>query len=300
MAHPILTLAKAISCPFVVYLIHVPTVHVSVITPDGTLRNLRLDAVLSDLRKQFSFLHEYIFRGVDGRTGFFEDFEKINQSANSKILGREITTTEGACLFSHRNAYRECNSDWLVVIEDDMEIVNEKAFADLLGILQSESPIKQPVVLLIYVGKKALVPFRRSILVGKMPFFRALKIPTSTCAYVINAAARDVALRDLNFIGTADWPTWSNQVQFYLINDQIFRHLGEDNSLLADSTNQFRNVWPKFHYSIISNLKALTTGVLPATVGGRIAFIKLFTKPLLLWRSSKIPLVNFLLFRKNE
>lgn len=271
----------------------------SVITPDGSLRNNQLKSQLVNLTEKFGFINEFIFHGVDGRRGDFDDFSKLNQKTNVAILGRKITSTEGACLFSHRNAYQNSNSDWLVVIEDDMEIVNADLFENLLSNLEAQAHSNKPTILLLFVGKNALIPIRRSFCYGKIPFFRALKVPTSTCAYAINRAAMGVALRDSKFAGTADWPTWSHKVKFFLTSDHIFRHLGEDNSLLSYSTNQYRNVWPKFHYSISGNLKTLLASSVPSMLGGKVVFWRLFSKPLILWGISKMPPISFFLSRKN-
>lgn len=281
------------------YLIAVPTVSISVITPDGTLRNQRLKSQLEILVKRFSFLTEFIFHGVDGRSGVFEGFDKINQTTNLTIIGRELTTTEGACLFSHRNAYKKNDSDWLIVIEDDMEIVSLENFATLIGSMKTFWEVTQPTILLFYVGKNGLIPRFRSFALGKVDFYKVLKIPTTTRAYAINILAREVAIQDLDYIGTADWPTWSKKVNFYLTTEKIFIHSGEENSLVATSTNRYRHVWPQFQYSLIHNLQSLTTGREPSLVGGRYWFWRAFTKPLLLWTISRIPLLKLILIRKN-
>lgn len=280
------------------YNARVRKIGISVITPDGSLRNSHLESQLELVSKKV-YTNDFIFRGVDGRAGSFKEFEFINQRANSIILGRELLATEAACLVSHKLAYASSSSDWLVVLEDDAQICSVPAFETLLVSLAGLKEFSRPTILLLFVGKNGVFSRRSSFEIAKINFYKVFKIPTTTCAYVINKEAMELAVRDSDFIGTADWPTWSKEVDFYLTTSSIVSHEGRENSIVSQSTAGFGKVWPKFQYSPGANLKELVKGSIPSQVGGRHAYWRIFTRPLLFWSLSRLPILNFFFSRIN-
>jgi hypothetical protein len=282
-----------------VYILKVSKINISVITPDGVLRNPRLANQLKSVVNETNLDEDFVFCGADGRNGIFQGFEQINQAANTLILGRELVATEAACLISHKLAYAHSHSDWLVILEDDVQIGSISAFKELLGSLNDLSEFSKPTILLLFAGKNGVISRRKSLQIGNIGFRKILKLPTSTCAYIVNKKAMALAAGESNFIGTADWPTWSRSVNFYLQTSSIVSHVGQGNSIVSQSTSDFSNVWPRFQYALGTNISELAKGLIPSHVGGRYAYWSLFTKPLLFWSFSKLPVLKFFFSRIN-
>jgi GR25 family glycosyltransferase involved in LPS biosynthesis len=131
------------------------------------------------------------------------------------LLGRDVTATEICIAFTHQTAYQTAiaqNSDFALVIEDDVEIKDIESFANLIGQI-SES--KKPTIWTFYSPNWSLWKIRK----GKV---KAIFPPAFAACYVINRSAIEIAVKS-NPIGLADWPIWGKKIDFYLFVNSVIR-----------------------------------------------------------------------------
>jgi GR25 family glycosyltransferase involved in LPS biosynthesis len=131
-----------------------------------------------------------------------------------KLMRRELSRGEIGCALGHLLAYKSnLESDWVIVLEDDTEI------------LQNPSNLES---VLTKFGKKPMVVHLNDIdlkskkrIHGKYFWYNR---PYRTHAYAINKKAIKIAIAYQNkIITTADWPVqWAYIVPFYWLKNDTF------------------------------------------------------------------------------
>ena len=268
------------------------TVSVIVVTPDGVLRNSKLLSQFREISKNFLQVDFRILSGFDGRKGDFPGSHAIDQEGNVRILGRELKPTESACLLSHAKAISQSKTDWLIVLEDDMEFVAIEQWCDFVRSLRLLR-FSRPAILLLYKGQKCVSLKRSCIKEFDFTFSRVLSLPTTTRAYAINLAAVRIVQNQRSFIGAADWPTWSSDIFFYQTESTFFRHRDGGDSYVAPQTSDIQDIWPRFRSSILIQIFELIKGDIPKIVNGRNRFVRLFVVPRLARILYKLDIFHF-------
>ena len=251
------------------------TLSLKVITPDGKLRNQILLSQLKAIKKIYDV---EIILGYDGRRGEFPGFEKINQRSNEIYLGRFIFTTEAACLLSHWKAISESKTDWTIILEDDVQIIDLQHFLRFCRDLNRKSSDTLDI-LLLYKGVGGIFSRRKKYHYVYPKFSKVLDLPTTTRAYVVNRKVSQLAQNQLVFTGTADWPTWIAPIDFYQSWENFVSHEGALPSMIDQQTAAVREVWPIFRKSLPSMLLALFKKRYRSTAGGYLSFIRLLILP---------------------
>lgn len=185
-------------------------IKIKIIAVDGVLRNPDL---LSNLSEHFAKEIIQVVNAVKP-TDFQSEELKDLVNISSFVIGRKVTETEIAVMFSHQKCYAlasEEGCDFLMVLEDDVEILNDSRIANLLTFLpDSEVPtiwtfIKSHWSAWYVEGKETVACYP----------------PPCAAAYMMNKAALRHSLKEKS-IGLADWPVWSFGVKFKLIENAGF------------------------------------------------------------------------------
>lgn len=148
----------------------------------------------------------------------------VDQNSNSQILGRSLKPGEIKCLLSHHQMIVEMEKEWLLVLEDDA-LVNQEFLREFLKSLE-ENRKSKPIVFLLYLGNHGVFLRRNSsVLRGRnLSAHRCLALPNGTVGYAVNLAASRIIRNTQELNGSADWPTWSSEVNFYGIFPQVISH----------------------------------------------------------------------------
>jgi hypothetical protein len=230
---------------------------------------------LKEIKK---FYNVEIVLGYDGRRGVFPGIEKINQRSNEIYLGRVIFTTEAACLLSHWKAISESKTDWTVILEDDVQIIDLSHLIRFCKDLNRKSS-NTLEILLLYKGAGGIFSRHKKYKYGDQNFSKVLDLPTTTRAYVVNRKVSQLAQNQLFFTGTADWPTWIAPIYFYQSWQDFISHDGALSSMIDKQTDAVREVWPKFRKSLPRMLLALFIRRYRLTAGGYLSFTRLLILP---------------------
>jgi GR25 family glycosyltransferase involved in LPS biosynthesis len=173
----------------------------------------------------------------------------ISQKSNVLFLGREITENEKNCLIAHTSIIRDSHKEWSVVFEDDA-IVDTDGFSNLLYNIESLK-ITRPTIILLYIGDHGVFLKKTTSILTGIRAHKCLALPSGAVSYVFNAAAAEI-VRDCNeFVGTADWPTWSRYINFYGIFPQLVNHDFTLPSITqTDNYDLSSYYWPSERYRI--------------------------------------------------
>ncbi len=114
----------------------------------------RLQAAIEQLtEQQISYTR---FSAVDGRGKALSDFSQYNDEKSKEILGRSLLNSELGCYLSHYGCvekFLETDADYLVVLEDDMQI-SKNFKIELNGVLEYLNSHKELDWYLINIAAK--------------------------------------------------------------------------------------------------------------------------------------------------
>jgi hypothetical protein len=183
---------------------------IKIIAVDGVLRNPNL---LSELSEHFDLECIQVVNAL--KPDDFES-EELNELVNisSFVIGRKVTRTEVAVMFSHQKCYAlasEETCDFLMVLEDDVDVMNDSQIRNLLAVITDN---EIPTIWTFFKSHWSAWHKEGKDTVASYP-------PPCAAAYVMNKAALHNALRDKS-IGIADWPIWSFGIKFKLIENSGF------------------------------------------------------------------------------
>lgn len=168
----------------------------------------KLETSLRDFQKK------HVFRvSIDGR--LIKISEDIYDDEVSKAINRRsLTPSEIGCALGHLTAYNWANdTDWLIVLEDDVEVLGDiSEIEEKLSRLSSEASV---IHLDDFESMRTDDFFR----------YAKWKLPYRTHAYAINRTALDfIKQRQQNIISTADWPIqWAHHVKFFRMKNKVIR-----------------------------------------------------------------------------
>jgi len=183
---------------------------IKIIAVDGVLRNPDL---LSNLSEHFALESIQVVNAV--KPADFQS-EELNDLVNisSFVIGRRVTQTEVAVMFSHQKCYAlasEEGCDFLIVLEDDVEIMNDARIANLLTVLPDS---EVPTIWTFFKSHWSAWYMEGKETVASFP-------PPCAAAYMMNKTALRHSLKEKS-IGLADWPVWSFGIKFKLIENAGF------------------------------------------------------------------------------
>lgn len=171
------------------------TFAIVVIGEAGGLRNPELESQLSNFEFSYS---SPVFLSADSDLDEFTD-----QSANRVLFGRDLLNGEVGCALAHEKARRGSNSDWLMVLEDDVNL-EPSIIGEVISLVKGLSTDIPTIISL----------FDEAQLAGKEGIFRRLPYPPScNTAYVANFAANQIKAD--KFVGTADWPLHMQDLAYF-------------------------------------------------------------------------------------
>jgi GR25 family glycosyltransferase involved in LPS biosynthesis len=137
------------------------------------------------------------------------------------LLGRDVTPIEICITKSHEKCYKNAlrkGSKLALVLEDDALIRDIKAFKLLIENIQMT---QKPTIWTFYSPNWSIWKNSNQQLKSVIP-------PAYAVCYLINESAMQIATTRRP-IGLADWPVWSNKVDFFLILNSSVKNL-ESNS----------------------------------------------------------------------
>ncbi len=169
--------------------------------------------LVSFLQKEFSISN--LQAGVLPRNEDLADY-----ATKSGWLGRDMTPGEVGCAVAHRRVMKrfvESDSDWALVLENDVIVCNPRSILELLSGFAGTIPV---VLMLGFNSEDVPSALLRS------QWFRLPSIPTGTFSYAISRPAAESFLVDNPFnFGPADWPPYgSASTKFRILNPPIFKH----------------------------------------------------------------------------
>jgi hypothetical protein len=183
---------------------------IKIIAVDSILRNPNL---LSNLSEHFDLGSIQIVNAVKPADIPTEQLQEL-VSISSFVIGRKVTQTEVAVMMSHQKCYELANEedcDFLIVLEDDVEVMNESKIENLLGSLPNS---EIPTIWTFFKSHWSAWHREGKETVASFP-------PPCAAGYVMNKAALRSAVKEKS-IGIADWPTWSFGIKFKLIDNAGF------------------------------------------------------------------------------
>lgn len=161
------------------------------------------------------------------------ELESFRDAESSyKLIGRQLSHGEIACYLGHQAIYRkflESDSLYLLVLEDDTQILDEVAFEDEISRFVRQKAARRPK------GKQflpaACVPFLNrplfllltKLLSGNIPYY-------STCCYILNRkAVQKLVEPGIQRVCTpADWPIQAHRIDWQLASSDLVKfNLGE-------------------------------------------------------------------------
>lgn len=176
----------------------------------------RSTSLVSDLEVMGVFDRVDVIEAVTPKT-LSNEFIDNQQRGSFLIFSRWISQTEVATKASHAKAYQlayETGYDYLSVFEDDAVITEKNKFQVNLNYRKSST---EHLIYTYYSPKWSLWKKTSKGIKSIFP-------PPGAVAYTINRVTMLRALSEISF-GVADWPTWSRNVKFYLIDNSGIAHL---------------------------------------------------------------------------
>ncbi len=148
------------------------------------------------------------------RDGISSEIFDLNLS--HKLMRRSLSVGEIGCAYGHLLAYQRCEEpDWLIVLEDDIEIL--KPTVELEAFLSKGNFSKGAAVVFFDLDSEnhKLWSFR------KFPWYYR---PYGTHAYAINRKALElVRASHKKILSTADWPIqWAYSIDFFSVTVNVF------------------------------------------------------------------------------
>lgn len=169
------------------------------------------------------------FRVIHGWSVFISKEEHIQKKHHTDeisklILGRELLRGEVGSSLAHQQIYRHhlSNSEeWVLVLEDDAELVTETLHFEIAHIIDQMSNGKNPLlsarIILLghHVDSTFVYPNRK--------LTKQTAIPTGSFGYLINrAASHELLEQPISFV--ADWPIRSHRINFFACSPALVRH----------------------------------------------------------------------------
>ena len=222
---------------------------VRILSLEDELRNPDLIESLHSAFPNFE-LHVEIFRGSDGRVIDCTEDPLINATASRRILGRDLTSSEAACMLGHHRMQNDYFSGWLLILEDDARLINFEGLEDFYK-SQIRNMDSGPVICSLFRGLHGLSSLRARMF-GSSKVTRLIKPSTGTVAYFMNDSARDLISSQDQLIGVADWPLWINKLKFYESNLEYFDTYPQSHSFIAEQMIVgYSNVSPYFRENFL-------------------------------------------------
>jgi GR25 family glycosyltransferase involved in LPS biosynthesis len=200
----------------------------SIIALDGTPRNASLQG---DLIKISSINRIRIVEGIKPKD-ISEDKMKRIKGTSKVLLGREITDLEVAVAMSHRKCYeiaKEQGEALALVFEDDAVLADALVFERTLNEALKNNERK---ITTFYSPLWSVWKMRQ----GRV---KAIFPPPGAVAYLINQELMSFALASEQ-VGLADWPMWSMDIEFELIENSGIE-LSAFKSYLENSRNSAKS-----------------------------------------------------------
>ncbi len=219
-------------------------IRVFIIAVHGIPRNREL---IESLIEVFSKHNIYILDAVQPKDIGSIKMKKLSMQ-NKLMLGRKTTPNEIAVTQSHNLCYKIAHQfKWqnTMIFEDDVYIEDNKS---LIKILNSLPETKIPLIRTFYSPKWGIWKMKNNAYQSVIP-------PAYAAAYIINTSAIRIAL-DQGPIGLADWPIWSNKIQFQFLENKTIKVSGVD-SYLEKERAKLKN--QKLDYKQIFNPKFIVS-----------------------------------------
>ena len=148
--------------------------------------------------------------------------EIFDLNLSRELMRRNLSAGEIGCAYGHLLAYQRCEeSDWLIVLEDDVEILSTTL--ELEEFLSKGDFSKYPAVVFFDLDSENLKPWN----FRKFPWYHR---PYGTHAYAINRKALElVQASHLKILSTADCPIqWEYSIYFFSARVNVFssRNIG--------------------------------------------------------------------------
>ena len=200
----------------------------SIIAVGGTPRNASLQRELM----RISLIDKIrIVEGIKPKDISKDQMRRI-KGASKVLLGREVTDLEVAVAMSHRKCYetaKKNNENLTLVFEDDAVVVDAFRFERNLNeaLKNEEQTITSFYSPIWSVWKRSQ---------GRV---KAIFPPPGAVAYLINQESMSLALAS-EHVGLADWPIWSMNIEFELIENSGIE-LSTVESYLENSRNKIKN-----------------------------------------------------------
>lgn len=166
---------------------------VGIISPDGKPRNPNLISTLNRLSTNIIV------------AGFLAPIDQHSRWST-------LTAAEFGCKRSHALMYEKAKESfsWALISEDDAEIDIEKLSTVWHDLQLIDSA--NPYIISCYLGNWSVVK-KSSKFQGAV---ECLYPPDGTVCYFINAEAMAIASREFDLIRPADWPLWSQGINFVI------------------------------------------------------------------------------------
>jgi hypothetical protein len=237
--------------------------------------NLRNPSLIQALRLAFPDfdLDLEIVRGLDGRVTDCTVDHRINFNASRRVLGRDLTSGEAACMLGHHRMQTEPFSRWLLILEDDARLVHIDGLQDFY-VSHIRSIDSSPVVCTLFKGLYGL-PSVRSRFSRSNQLNKLVKPSTGTVAYFVNEEACDLICLEKQIAGVADWPTWIHKVNFYESRVGFFDSFPLSDSLITPQIlEKYSSINPTFRTNLFQALLGLLNHGLVKDFGGYQCYLR--------------------------
>jgi GR25 family glycosyltransferase involved in LPS biosynthesis len=219
-------------------------IRVFIIAVDGIPRNRKL---IESLIKVFPNQNIFILDAIQPKDIDSIKMQKLTMK-NKIMLGRKTTPNEIAVTESHNLCYKIAHKfEWqnIMIFEDDVLIEDNKSFIKILNSLPDS---KIPLIRTFYSPKWGIWKMKNNVYQSVIP-------PAYAAAYIINASAIQIAI-DQGSIGLADWPIWSNKIQFQFLENKTIKVSEVDSYLEKERANVKKQ---KLDYKQIFNPKFIVS-----------------------------------------
>jgi hypothetical protein len=233
-------------------------IRVFVIAVDGVPRNSKL---IDSLIRVFSKHNIYVLDAVQPKDIESKTIKKLTKQSNL-MLGRKVTPHEIAVTLSHNQCYKIANHfGWedVMILEDDVFIEDNESLKKILSTLYKTT---KPLIRTFYSPRWGVWKMTNGVYVSIIP-------PAYAAAYMINSSAMKIALAK-GTIGLADWPIWSNKIQFHFLDNKVIKllevesYLDKERMKLKQSGRDYKQILnPKFIIKINIFLRIKHYIVLP-------------------------------------
>jgi hypothetical protein len=165
---------------------------------------------------------------IQGFNANLYKFEKIQDlKLFKKNLFSELKLGEIACSRAHLDAYgflasknRLQLSEWNLIIEDDVEILDTSFFEQFRDLPK----VSNPIILSLY-SESFICLDKKNHLFKHFEFKKSVVPSTSTVAYMVNNSFLELyKMKERIVESRADWPYWITQkTTFYVVNSFKFK-----------------------------------------------------------------------------